>query len=97
MLELLVVGVAFFMYARHATDGERVRLAQGQLEVEVELAGNVIRTVFQSQWVRVLPPATPSALIEISGQGQSVLLGRHVRPEFRAVLARELASAVRLG
>lgn len=33
VLKLLVVGVAFLIYARHATDGEHVRLAQGQLGV----------------------------------------------------------------
>jgi uncharacterized membrane protein len=95
VLEMFVVGVAFLIYARHATDGERVRLAQGQLEVKIELAGKVTRTVLQRQLVRVQPPVTPSALIELSGQGQSVWLGRHVRPELRAVLARELDSAVR--
>jgi uncharacterized membrane protein len=97
VLELLVVGVAFLVYARHATDSECIRLSQGQLEVEIEQAGKVMRTVFQRQWVRVQPPATPSGLIELSGQGKTVWLGRHVRPELRAVLATELASAVRLG
>ena len=97
VLELLVVGVAFLVYARHATDSECVRLGQGQLEVEIEQAGKVKRTVFERQWVRVQPPVTPSGLIELSGQGNTVWLGRHVRPELRAVLARELASAVRLG
>jgi uncharacterized membrane protein len=47
VLELLVVGVAFLVYARHATDGERVRLDQGQLEVPAPMgacaaAGNSI-------------------------------------------------------
>jgi uncharacterized membrane protein len=65
--------------------------------VEIERAGKVMRTVFQRQWVRVQPPATPSSLIELSGQGQTVWLGRYVRPELRAVLAIELANAVRLG
>ncbi len=96
-LELLVVGVAFLLYARHATDGERVRLVQGQLEVEIEHAGKVTRTVFQRQWVRVQAPTTASSLIEVTQQGQTMLLGRHVRPELRAALAKELASALRLG
>jgi uncharacterized membrane protein len=94
VLELVVLGIAFLMYARHATDGERVRLEDGRLEVEIERAGVVIRTVFQRQWVRVQAPATGSSLIEVSGQGQTVLLGRHVRPELRMALAHELASAL---
>ncbi len=96
VLELLVVGIAFLMYARHATDGERVRLAQGQLVVEVEQAGRVMRTVFQREWVRVQPPADGEDLIALSGHGQTVLLGRHVRPELRDALAKELASALRI-
>ena len=96
VLELLVVGVAFLIYARHAADGERVRLEHERLEVEIERAGKVIRTVFQRQWVRVQAPVTASSLIEVSGQGQTVLLGRHVRPELRPALAKELASALRL-
>jgi uncharacterized membrane protein len=94
VLELVVVGVAFLIYARHAADGERIRLEHGRLEVEVEQAGSVIRTVFQRQWVRVQAPATASSLIEVSGQGQTVLLGRHVRPELRPALAKELTSAL---
>ena len=94
-LELVVVGIAFLLYARHATDGERLRLAQEQFEVEIERAGKVTRTVFHRRWVRVQPPADGSALIELSGQGQTVFLGRHVRPELREGLARELVSALR--
>lgn len=95
LVELVVVGIAFMMYARHATDGERVRLVQGQLEVEIEEAGMVTRTVFLQQWVRVQRPAALADLVELSGQGQTVLLGRHVRPELRDALAQELGRALR--
>jgi uncharacterized membrane protein len=96
-LELLVVGVAFLFYARHATDGERVRLMQGQLEIEIESAGARSRIVFFRQWVRVNAPSTPLSLIEVTGQGQTVMLGRHIRPDLREALAKELAGAVRFG
>ena len=38
-LELLAVGVALLVYARHALDGETVRLQGGRLSVERECAG----------------------------------------------------------
>jgi uncharacterized membrane protein len=95
VLELVVVGIAFLLYARRATDGERLRLAGDQLEVEIEQAGRVTHTVFQRQWVQVHAPAAASALIELRGQGHSVFLGRHVRPELRAGLAKELVVALR--
>jgi uncharacterized membrane protein len=96
VLELVVVGIAFLLYARRATDGERLRLVGDRLEVEIEQAGRITRTTFHRPWVRVQAPTVASALIELHGQGQTVLLGRHVRPELREGLARELASALRL-
>jgi uncharacterized membrane protein len=96
-LELVVVGAAFLLYARHATDREHISLAPGQLEVEIERGGEVRRTVFTLQWVRVHVPPTPTSLIEVTGQGQTVRVGRHVRPELRAALAKELAGAVVAG
>ena len=47
-IELLVVGVAFMVFARHATDGERILLKEGRLLVELEQAGRLVRTEFQS-------------------------------------------------
>ena len=38
-LELAAVGLAFILYARHATDGERIALEQGRLVVELENGG----------------------------------------------------------
>jgi uncharacterized membrane protein len=94
-LELLVVGVAFFAYARHATDGERIVLQGGQLVVELENAGRLERAEFNRQWVRVEPRHGDGSLIEVSAQGRSVRVGRHVRPELRPALAREIRHALR--
>ena len=40
-LELMLVGAAFLVYARHATDGETIRLDDGQLVIEQESAGRM--------------------------------------------------------
>ena len=94
-LELLVVGAAFLVYARHAADGERIALKGGQLVVEQENAGRKLRAEFDRHWVRVEPLRSDTSLIELSGQGRSVQVGRFVRPELRAELAREIRSALR--
>lgn len=94
-LELLAVGAAFLMYARHASDGERIVLEGGRLVVELETAGRTQRAEFNRQWVRVEPKDSDGSLIEVSGQGQSVRVGRHVRPELRPALAREIRLALR--
>jgi uncharacterized membrane protein len=49
-LELMVVGAAFLMYARHATDGETIRLTDGQLVIEQESAGKLSRCEFRREW-----------------------------------------------
>lgn len=94
-LELLVVGVAFWVYARHATDGEKISLQGAQLVVELENAGKLERAEFNRDWVRVEPKTDDRSLIEVSGQGRTVQVGRYVRPELRPALAREIRMALR--
>lgn len=93
--ELIAVGIAFTVYARHARDGEKIFLQGGQLVVELETAGRLHRAEFNREWVRVEPKNGDGSLIEVSGQGRSVRVGRHVRPELRPALAREIRFALR--
>jgi len=94
-LEVAVVGLAFLVYARHAADGEMISLQGANLVVELETAGKLERTEFERQWVRVEPKSGDLSLIELSGQGRSIEVGRFVRPELRQVLAREIRKALR--
>lgn len=94
-LEMLMLGAALFVYARHATDGERIVLQDGRLLVELECGGKLERSEFLGTWVRVEPGAYDKSLIELSGQGKTVRVGRYVRPELRPALAREIRLALR--
>lgn len=94
-LELIAVGLAFFVYARHSTDGERISLQENRLVVELECAGRLERAEFQRGWVRVEPRADDSSLIELSERGKTIRVGRYIRPELRPQLAREIRSALR--
>jgi uncharacterized membrane protein len=94
-LEITLVGLAFLAYARHATDGEWISLQGASLVVECESAGRRERAEFARQWVRVEPKSGDHSLIELSGQGRSIEVGRFVRPELRQVLAREIRRALR--
>lgn len=89
-LELTAVGVSFFIYARHAADGERIWLHGQRLVIELENAGRLERAEFDRNWVRIEPGAADTSLIEVSGRGRSIQIGRYVRPELRPALAREL-------
>ena len=93
--ELIAVGIAFTVYARHARDGEKILLHGGQLVVELQTAGRLERSEFNREWVRVEPKDGDGSLIEVSGQGRSVQVGRHIRPELRPALAREIRFALR--
>jgi uncharacterized membrane protein len=94
-LELSAVGWAFLVYARHAGDGEKIVLQNGQLVVELETAGRMQRAEFNREWVRVEPLEGDGSLIEVSERGRSVSVGRHLRPELRPALAREIRSVLR--
>jgi uncharacterized membrane protein len=94
-LEVMAVGLAFFMYARHAADGEWISIEGSRIVVECETAGKRERAEFERQWVRIEPIADDRSLIEVSGRGRSVEVGRFVRPEHRSILAQEIRRALR--
>jgi hypothetical protein len=93
-LELLAVGVAFVVYARHALDGERIWLEGSLLVVESENAGEMVRREFQRAWVRIEQAEHGQSMIEICCRGQRVPVGRFVRNELRQRLASELRVAL---
>lgn len=95
-IELLAVGLAMLLVARHAGDRELITLSSSALTVEQRVGPAVQRTKFRAEWVRVEPAADDGSLVELSGEGRSVRIGRHVRPELRLQLARELRRALRL-
>ena len=94
-LELAAVGVAFLVYARHAADGEHILLQGRRLVVELESGGRLQRAEFDREWVRVEPSSDERSLIELSGQGRRVNVGRFLRPELRPALAQEIRRALR--
>lgn len=94
-LELAAVGFAFMAYARHAADREHILLEGQRLVVEFENAGRLERAEFDRASVRVEPGADDRSLIEVSGRGRRMNVGRYLRPELRPALARELRQALR--
>ena len=93
--EVLAVGIALVVYSRHATDSEHIRLQPGLLTVELASGTRVERVEFVPSWVRVEPESGDRSLVELSGQGLRICVGRFVRPELRRQLAEELRWALR--
>jgi uncharacterized membrane protein len=94
-VEVLGLGVALLAYARHAADSECIRLQGGVLTVEHACGRHTDRVVFWPEVVRVEPEQGDGSMIELSGQGRKVMVGRFVRPELRRQLADELRWALR--
>ncbi len=94
-LELVLVGAALWVYARHATDHEHIVLLPGRITVEQVAAGARRRTEFSAAWVRVAPEPAGRRLVELSGEGRRVAVGRFLRADQRGVLADELRWALR--
>ena len=93
-LELLGLGAAMLLQARHAADRERLELLGGRLSVECRLGETAARVEFQTAGLRVEAGDGGRALIELSGQGRRVAVGRFVRPEQRRALADELRAVL---
>lgn len=94
-LEVVVLGAALLVYARHAADSECIRLQGGRLTVEHACGRRTVREEFRTEAVRVEPALDDGSLIELSGQGRRMVVGRFVRPELRRQLADELRSVLR--
>ena len=94
-IELLLVGSALLIYARHATDHERITLAGSALSVEHQFGARTERVELHAPWVRVEPLSGDRSLIEVASDGRRARVGRYLRPELRPCLAQELRTALR--
>jgi uncharacterized membrane protein len=86
-LEVLLLGAAFVLYARHAADYERIELERGRLTVEVADAERIEHHEFDAGRARV---CLEKERVVLRGAKQELELGRHLDAEGRAELAAEL-------
>ena len=93
--EMMAVGAALWVYGRHAGDRERIEFRQGRVTVELTHGSRVDRVELGPEWVSVEPRHGASSLIELSSRGRKVAVGRHLRPELRPLLAKELREVLR--
>ncbi|MGZ5237998.1 MAG: DUF2244 domain-containing protein [Caldimonas sp.] len=94
-LELGAVGIALLLYTRHATDRESMVLRPGRFTILCTLGRRTEQVEFAPAWVRVEPVRADGSLIELSGEGRRIAVGRFIRPELRRALADELRAALR--
>ena len=84
-LEVLLLGAAFVLYARHAADYERIELEAGRIKVEVADGSRITR--YEVQGARV---AMQDGRLVLRGAKEQLEIGRYLGAEARAEFAAEL-------
>jgi len=87
-LEVLALGAAFAVCARHAADYERIELRSGRLTVEVADAQQTARYQLEARRARLR--LEKDARVMLQGAQQELELGRHLDAEARLRFASEL-------
>ena len=92
-LEVLLLGGAFVLQARHATDYERIALERGQLRVEVANGRRLARYELDARRVRV---DVDGSHVVVRGPREALELGRHLDERSRLAFGAELKKRLRI-
>ena len=92
-LEVLLLGGAFVLQARHATDYERIALERGQLLVEVAEGRRLARYELDARRVRV---DVDGSRVVVRGPREALELGRHLDERSRMAFGAELKKRLRI-
>jgi len=91
-LEVLVLGGAFWLTARHATDYERIELVHERVTVDVGEALSLRRHELDARRARV---RMEDGRVLIGTAGAPLEVGRHLAAEARAAFADELGKRLK--
>jgi uncharacterized membrane protein len=92
-LEVLLLGAAYVLYARHAADYERIVLDAGRLTVEVAQAQTMSRYEMEARRARVY---LEKERVVLRGAQEQLELGRHLDANTRVQFAAELQKRLRI-
>ena len=92
--EMVALGAALLIYARHAVDCERVSLGGNALEIESIDGNRRFVTRLDPRAARVEIDARPRGALAVVARGERVELGRFVSERERRRFARELRQAL---
>lgn len=91
-LEVVAVGWALLVYARHAADYERIVISAQAVVVEWVGGGREGRVEFHPRRTHI--QMHRSGLVQVADQGRQVLIGRYLRQDRRQSLARDLRRGI---
>jgi uncharacterized membrane protein len=91
-LELLVLGIAFYVIHCHSGDYESIIIAGDDLAVEKRDYKKTSRVVLHRYWARVIVRDTPSGehRLWLRSHGKEVEFGRYLNNDARLILASQL-------
>jgi len=90
--QMAALFIAGLVYARHANDGERIRIEGGSVHVETIDGGHERVADFHACWVRL--DRDPSGALTLRSSGTSLPLGEQVTPARRRIFADEFAASI---
>ena len=92
-LEVLLLAGAFLLQARHATDYERIELADDRLRIDVADGARTAQYELDARSVRI---AMDEDALLLRGPRETLELGRHLDAAARAAFAAELKRRLRI-
>jgi uncharacterized membrane protein len=93
--ELLFIALLFVLYARHATDYDRIELSSERLFIDCADGLQLKRYEFNPHWTTVRLQSVLNPKIEIRYAGQCIFVGSHVSAHRRALIVAELRRSLR--
>ena len=97
-IEIAALAAAFYVYARHAGDYERISMRDGRLRIEIRDAEASAVHEFHPAWARVaMRRAASEPRLYVGSHGREVEIGRHLTAPARGALARELEARLQSG
>lgn len=93
-IELLLVGTAFVVYARHAGDYEMIELQPSQLLLVKADGSRLTQLEWSPQWARLSYNGKYKEPLVFSYKGQQVKIGRFIAEKDKSALHRELKAAL---
>lgn len=91
-LEVVAVGLAFYIVHCHSTDYESIAICDSCLEIEKRIYNKVDQVVFQRYWLKVVlkPVSNGDSRLCLRSHGKEVEFGRYMSNDQRLILAKHL-------
>ena len=93
-VELMLVGTAFLIYGRHATDYEMIELQADQLKLVKAEGSKLTEVKWVTQWAKLSYNGQYKAPLMFSHRGEQVKIGKFIAEKDKSALHRELKAAL---